>query len=79
MKQAQELLLRVEKECKVAGFMLNLKMTKSMFLNVDVEQLKNEVGEVILQPFNKIGDQDFFYLESWCDKDRDTRTRKAQA
>ena len=49
VNQAQELLLRVERECKGVGLMLNSKKTKSMFLNVDVEQLKNEVGEVILQ------------------------------
>ena len=79
VKQAQELLLRVEKECKGVGLMLNSKKTKSMYLNVDVEQLKNEVGEVILQALTESGDQDFLYLGSWCDKDRDIRTRKALA
>ena len=44
--------------------MLNSKKTKSMFLNVDVEQLKNEVGEVILQALTESGDQDFLYLGS---------------
>ena len=48
VKQAQELLLRAEKEYKGVGLMLYSKKTKSMFLNVDVGQLKNEVGEVIL-------------------------------
>ena len=67
VEQAQELLLRVEKECK------------SMFLNVDVDQLKNEVGEVILQALTENGDQDFLYFGSWCDKDRDIKTRKALA
>ena len=59
--------------------MLNSKKTKSMYLNVDVEQLKNEVGEVILQALTESGDQDFLYLGFWCDKDRDIRTRKALA
>ena len=74
VNQAQELLLRVERECKGVGLMLNSKKTKSMFLNVDVEQQKNEVGEVILQALTENGDQDFLYLGSWCDKDRDIRT-----
>ena len=59
--------------------MLNSKKTKSMFLNVDMDQLKNEVGEVILQALTESGDQDFLYLGSWCDKDRDIKTRKALA
>ena len=59
--------------------MLNSKKTKSMFLNVDMEQLKNEVGEVILQALTDNGDQDFFYLGSWCDKDQDIRTLKTLA
>ena len=80
VEQTQELILRVEKECKGVGLMLNSrKKTKSMFLNVDVEQLKNEVGEVILQALTESGDQDFLFLGSWCYKDRDIKTRKASA
>ena len=41
------------------------------------EKLKNEVGEVILQALTESGYQDFLYLESWCDKERVIRTRKA--
>ena len=56
MKQIQEHLIRVEKECKGVVSMLNPKKTKSMFLNVDIEQLKNEVGEVILKALTESGD-----------------------
>ena len=49
--------------------MLNRKKTKSMFLNVDVEHLKNEVGEVILQAQTERFDQDFLYLGSSCDRE----------
>ena len=79
VKQAQELLLRVEKECKGVWLMLSSMKTNSIFLNVDVEQLKHEVGEVILQASTESGDQDLLYLGSWCDKDRDMSTRKALA
>ena len=79
VEQAQELLLRVEKECKGVGLMLNSKKTKSMFLNVDVEQLKNEVGEVILQALTESGDQKIF--STWDPGvtriERDIKTRKA--
>ena len=64
VKQAQELLLRVEKECKGVGIMLISEKTTSMFLKVDVEQLKNKVGEVMLQALTESGDQDFLYLGS---------------
>ena len=40
--QAQELLLKVERESKGVGIMLNSKRTKSMFFNVDFEQLKTK-------------------------------------
>ena len=32
---------------------------------------------MILQALTESGDQDFLYLGSWCDIDRDIRTRKA--
>ena len=62
--------------------MLNsTKKTKSMLLNLDVGQLKNKVGqrEVIFQALAESGVQDFLYLGSWCEKDRDIRRRKALA
>ena len=45
---------------------------------MDVEQLKKEVGEVILQAV-KSGDQDFLSLGSWFDKVSEIRTRKVLA
>ena len=77
--QAQKLLLNVEKECKGVGLMLNSSKTKSMFINIEYEELKNEAGDVILQALTEKGDQDFLYLGSWCDKHRDISTRKALA
>ena len=47
-----------------------------MFLNVDVEQLKKEVEEVILQALTESGDQGFLYLGSLCDKDRGVKIEK---
>ena len=79
VKQAQKLLLSVEGECKKVGLMLNSGKTKSMFLNIDAEELKNGTGDAILQALTESGDQDFLYLGSWCDKLRDMKTRKALA
>ena len=79
VKQAQKLLLSVEEECKKVGLMLNSGKTKSMFLNIDAEELKNGTGDAILQALTESGDQDFLYLGSWCDKLRDMKTRKALA
>ena len=59
--------------------MLNSGKTKSMFLNIDAEELKNGTGDAILQALTESGDQDFLYLGSWCDKLRDMKTRKALA
>ena len=77
--QAQKLLLSVEEECKRVGLMLNSGKTKSMFLNLDAEELKNGTGDAILKALTESGDQDFLYLGSWCDKLRDMKTRKALA
>ena len=44
--QAQKLLLSVEEECKRVGLMLNSGKTKSMFLNLDAEELKNGAGDM---------------------------------
>ena len=79
VEQAQKLLTNVEKECKGVGLMLNSSKTKSMFINLEYEQLKNEAGDIILQALTEKGDQDFLYLGSWCDKHRDISTRKALA
>ena len=43
VKQAQELLLRVERKYKRIGIVLNSKKTKTLFLNVDLEQLKTKL------------------------------------
>ena len=79
VQQAQQLLLNVEKECKGVGLMLNSGKTKSMFINLEYEQLTNEKGDTILQALTEKGEQDFLYLGSWCDKYRDISTRKALA
>ena len=79
VQQAQQLLLNVEKECKGVGLMLNSGKTKSMFINLEYEQLTNEKGDAILQALTEKCEQDFLYLGSWCDKYRDISTRKALA
>ena len=76
VKQAQKLLLSVEEECKRVGLMLNSGKTKSMFLNMDAEELKNGAGNAILQALTESEDQDFLYLGSWCDKLRDMKIRR---
>ena len=76
VQQAQQLLLNVEKECKGVGLMPNSGKTKSMFINLEYEQLKNEKGDAILQALTEKGEQDFLYLGSWCDKCRDISTKK---
>ena len=48
--------------------MLNSGKTKSMFINLEYEQLTNEKGDAILQALTEKGEQDFPYLGSWCDK-----------
>ena len=38
--------------------------TKSMFINLEYEQLTNEKGDAILQALTEKGEQDFLYLDS---------------
>ena len=77
--QAQQLLMRVERECKGVGLGLNSSNTKTMYINTEVETLKNEEHDEIGQALTESGDQDFKYLGSWCNKERDIATRKALA
>ena len=77
--QAQLLLCQVELECKKVGLGLNVKKTKSMFFNVDVSLLSTVAGEIVKQSLTESGEQDFKYLGSWSEQDRDINTRKALA
>ena len=52
--QAQKLLLSVEEECKRVGLMLNSGKTKSMFLNLDAEELKNGAGMRSYKPLRRV-------------------------
>ena len=79
IQQAQSLLCQVELECKKVGLGLNVKKTKSMFFNLEVSLLSTVAGEVVKQWLTESGDQDFKYLGSWSEQERDTNTRKALA
>ena len=73
--QAQEMLLRVEKECKKVGLEINTKKTKSIAFNTDnTTKLHTADG-------NELEWQDDFkYLGSWVgSSEKDIRVRKAQA
>ena len=54
---------------------LNVKDTKSMFVNVDVSLLSTAVGELVKQSLTESGDHDFKYLGSWSEKDTDINPR----
>ena len=71
--------MRVERECKEVGLLLNSSKTKAIYANTEVETLKNEDLEEIKQALTESGEQDFKYLGSWCNKGRDIATRKALA
>ena len=79
IQQAQSLLCQVELECKKVGLGLNVKKTKSMFFNVEVSLLSTVAGEIVKQALTESGDQDFKYLGSWSEQERDINTRKALA
>ena len=64
--------------CSV-GLELNAKKTKSMFFNTNIESIVTIEGTVIKQALTETGEQDFKYLGSWCNQDRDITTRKALA
>ena len=50
-----------------------------MFFNVDVSLLSTVAGEIVKQSLTESGEQDFKYLGSWSEQDRDINTRKALA
>lgn len=54
-----------------------MEKTKAMFFNVVMEPLHTLNDNEIKQALTDSGDQDFKYLGSWCDKNRDIHTRKA--
>ena len=61
------------------GLGLNVKKTKSMFFNVDVEPLTTIAGHKVEQTLTESKEQDFKYLGSWTEQSRDVQTRKAKA
>ena len=50
-----------------------------MFFNVDVELITTMAGHIVEQALMESKVQDFKYLGSWTEQDRDVQTRKAQA
>ena len=78
IQQAKQLLHRVETECGKVGLGLNVKKTKSMFFNVDVEPLTTIAGHKVEQALTESKEQDFKYLGSWTEQSRDVQTRKVQ-
>ena len=81
IEQARKLLHNVEIECKKVGLSLNAKKTKSMYFNVDPEDIETQDGIKLKQAIvEETGEQDFKYLGSWiCSKERDISVRKALA
>ena len=74
IKQAQELLLRVERECSKVGLRLNGPKTKYLVYNIDQHALQTLDGTT-LEVQN-----DFKYLGSWVDgAEKDINVRKALA
>ena len=75
IKEAQELLSRVERECAVVGLGINAKKTKYITRNNrDEEVITTRTGE----PLEKV--EDFKYLGSWvASTEKDIRVRKALA
>ena len=71
--------LRDETECSKVGLGLNVKKTKSMFFNVDVEPLTTIAGHKVEQALTESKGEDFKYLGSWTEQIRDVQTRKEQA
>lgn len=53
-----------------------MEKTKAMFFNVVMEPLHILNDNEIKQALTDSGDQDFKYLGSWCDKNRNIHTRK---
>ena len=75
IKEAQELLSRVERECAAVGLGINAKKTKYIALNnKDEEGITTLAGESL----EKV--EDFKYLGSWvASTEKDIRVRKALA
>ena len=58
---------------------MNAKKTKGMTFNVDFETIQTLNGKDVGQALTESGEQDFKYLGSWSDQNRDLQTRKALA
>ena len=50
-----------------------------VYYPTDVSLLSTVAGEIVKQSLTESGDQDFKYLGSWSEQDRDINTRKALA
>ena len=75
IEQAQELLLRVERECKKVGLGLNAKKTKSLAYNI-----QNPIPLHTADGTELEWTDDFKYLGSWVDSsEKDISVRKALA
>ena len=75
MRQAQQLLLNVEVECKKVGLGLNGPKTKFLAYNVEVQQPLHTIDGTQLEQKD-----DFKYLGSWADSsEKDIDIRKALA
>ena len=75
MRQAQQLLLSVEVECKKVGLGLNGPKTKFLAYNVEVQQPLQTIDGTQLEQKD-----DFKYLGSWADSsEKDIEIRKALA
>ena len=79
IEQARELVQNVQSECRKVGLELNAAKTKAMFFNIDRDTIETIEGTEIKQGLTANGEQDFKYLGSWCDQNRDIHTRKALA
>ena len=74
IKQAQELLLRVGRECSKVGLRLNGPKTKYLVYKIDQHALQTLDGTTL-----EVQD-DFKYLGSWVDgAEKDINVRKALA
>ena len=75
IRQAQELLERVQVECKKVGLDINAKKTKYLTYNIE------DPGTLITIEGTELEKKDDFkYLGSWIDStEKDIKTRKAQA
>ena len=73
--QAQELLLRVERECKKVGLGINAKKTKGLPLNVDSPAPLHTADGTEIEWV-----EDFKYLGSWVEStEKDISVRRALA